>query len=70
MFVKDCFNKYRSQIKDDIVKQEATKMFCRCMLEKVKSQYEESEMNRVKDSELKKWDAECRSKISNSNFLK
>jgi hypothetical protein len=70
MFVKDCYSKYKPQVKDDLVKQETMKTFCRCMLEKVKSQYDENELNKVKDSEIKAWDIECRNKISNSNTAK
>lgn len=60
-FVKSCYNKYRDQIKDDLTKRELTRSFCRCMLDKIKTKYEESEMNRVADGDIKKWDAECRS---------
>ena len=69
-FVKDCYNKYKPQVKDDLVKQETMKLFCRCMLEKVKSRYGENELMRVKSEDIKAWDTECRDKISNSNFLK
>lgn len=70
MFVKDCYEKYKPQIKDDLVKQETMKLYCRCMLEKVKSEYEEMDLDKVKSVEIKKWDTECRDKILNSNFLK
>lgn len=70
MFVKDCYDKYKPQVKDDLVKQETMKLFCRCMLEKVKSEYGENDLDNVKDIEIKKWDSECRDKILNSNFLK
>ena len=70
LFVKNCYNKYKPQIKDDMVKQETMKAFCRCMLEKVKSKYDEKDISKVLDSDIKMWDAECRKQISNSNFLK
>lgn len=70
LFVKNCYNKYKPQIKDDMVKQETMKAFCRCMLEKVKSKYDEKDISKVLDSEIKMWDAECRKQISNSNLLK
>ena len=70
LFVKNCYNKYKPQVKDDLVKQETMKAFCRCMLEKVKSKYDEKDISKVLDSDIKMWDAECRKQISNSNFLK
>ena len=68
LFIKDCYQKYKPQIKDDMAKQENVKKFCRCMLEKVKSKYDENEISQVKDSEIKQWDAECRELIWNSAF--
>ncbi len=65
LFVNDCYGKYKPQIKDDLVKQETTKSFCRCMLEKIKSKYAENEMDKVTKDDIKKWDNECRNKISN-----
>ena len=59
-FVKNCYEKYKPQIKDDLDKQVAAKAFCKCMLEKIKSKYSEYEMHLVKDAEIKKWDEECR----------
>ena len=38
-FVKICYDKYRSQVKDDLQKQENAKTYCRCMLEKMKTKY-------------------------------
>ena len=70
LFVKNCYNKYKPQIKDDMVKQETMKAFCRCMLEKVKSKYDEKDISKVMDSDIKLWDDECRKQISNSNFFK
>jgi predicted small secreted protein len=70
MFVKNCYEKYKPQVKDDMVKQETMKAFCRCMLEKVKSKYDEKDLDKVQDSDIKKWDTECRKEISNSGFLK
>ena len=69
-FVKDCYNKYKPQVKDDMVKQETMKLFCKCMLEKVKSKYDERDLMQVKNEEIKIWDTECRDRISNSNFFK
>ena len=59
-FVKNCYEKYKPQVKDDLDKQVASKAFCHCMLDKIKSKYSEYEMNKVKDFEIKKWDEECR----------
>ena len=70
LFVKNCYVKYKPQIKDDLQKQENIKTFCRCMLEKVKTKYEEKDMGRVRDAEIKQWDIECREKILNPNNLK
>ncbi len=70
LFVKNCYNKYKPQVKDDMVKQETMKAFCRCMLEKVKSKYDEKDISKVLDSDIKIWDTECRKQISNSNFFK
>ncbi|MEO8666130.1 MAG: hypothetical protein ABI462_11610 [Ignavibacteria bacterium] len=70
LFVKNCYNKYKPQIKDDMSKQEVTKTFCRCMLEKVKMQYEEKDMDNVRNEEIITWDSECREGLSNPAFLK
>ncbi|MEO8210693.1 MAG: hypothetical protein ABI840_09025, partial [bacterium] len=70
LFVKNCYVKYKPQIKDDMQKQENIKTFCRCMLEKVKTKYEEKDMGKVRDAEIKQWDAECRELILNPNNLK
>ncbi|MEZ4690853.1 MAG: hypothetical protein R3A12_11985 [Ignavibacteria bacterium] len=59
-FVKNCYEKYKPQVKDDLDKQVASKAFCHCMLDKIKSKYSEYEMHLVKDTEIKKWDEECR----------
>lgn len=64
-FVKMCYDKYKTQIKGDPVKQENTKAFCRCMLEKIKTKYSEYQLRRMTDSDIKQWDAECRSQIGN-----
>ncbi|HMS65023.1 MAG TPA: hypothetical protein PKD83_07190 [Ignavibacteria bacterium] len=69
-FVKICYDKYRSQVKDDLKKQENTKTYCRCMLEKMKTEYGEDEVQRMTDSEIKKWDTECRDMISNPEYIK
>ena len=68
-FVKICYDKYRSQVKDDLQKQENAKTYCRCMLEKMKTKYAEDEVQKMKDSEIKQWDTECREQISNPNGL-
>ncbi|HMQ68295.1 MAG TPA: hypothetical protein PKA90_04835 [Ignavibacteria bacterium] len=59
-FVKNCYEKYKPQVKDDLDKQVASKAFCHCMLDKIKSKYSEYEMHLVKDAEIRKWDEECR----------
>lgn len=66
-FVKNCYSKYKPQVKDDLNKQENSKTFCRCMLEKIKTKYDEKDMGQVTDDEIKTWDAECRNKIINNN---
>lgn len=68
-FVKNCYDKYKPQIKDDMQKQEITKSFCRCMLNKIKSKYDEDNMNRVTPSEIKLWDTQCRNELKNPIFL-
>ena len=67
-FVKECYNKYKSQLKNDIQKQETMKNFCRCMLEKMKSKYDENEVDKMTEAEIKQWDGECRSQILNPNI--
>ncbi len=64
LFVKNCYEKYKPQIKDDMARQETMKSYCRCMLEKIKSEYDEKDVFLVKDSEIKQWDTECRAQIS------
>lgn len=68
-FVKLCYDKYRSQVKDDLQKQENAKTYCRCMLEKMKTKYAEDEVNKMTDKEIKLWDIECRDQISNPEGL-
>jgi len=70
LFVKNCYDKYKPQVKDDLVKQETMKSFCRCMLEKVKSKYDEKDLDKVQNADIKLWDTECRNQIKNSGFLK
>jgi len=69
VFVKNCYDKYKPQVKDDMIKQESMKSFCKCMLSKIKTKYSESEMGNVTNAEIKAWDAECREKILNPNNL-
>lgn len=69
VFVKNCYAKYKPQVRDDLVKQESSKAFCRCMLEKIKARYEEQDMNKVTDSEIKLWDSECRNLIKNPDKI-
>jgi hypothetical protein len=68
LFVKTCYEKYKPQVKDDMARQESSKFFCRCMLEKVKSKYDEQSAQYITDEEAKKWGAECTSRILNPNF--
>jgi hypothetical protein len=68
-FVKDCFNKYKPQIKDSIQLQESINGFCRCMLGKIKTKYDEFNIDKMTDAEIKKWDAECRSQLLNPNNI-
>lgn len=60
LFVKTCFEKYKTLVKDNVEKQQSTKAFCRCMLSKIKSTYEEKDLNNFTQEELARWDAECR----------
>lgn len=69
VFVKNCYGKYKPQVKDDMSKQENMKTFCKCMLEKIKTKYSEKEMNRVTNQEIQAWDAECREKMLNPNNI-
>ena len=62
-FVKMCFDKYKTQVKGDLEKQENTKAFCRCMLEKIKTKYNEFELRKMTDTEIKQWYTECRSQL-------
>lgn len=64
-FVKDCYSKYEPQVKDSVQLQETIKGFCRCMLEKIKTKYNEYDVDKMTDAEIKKWDAECRSQLLN-----
>ncbi|MEO6694771.1 MAG: hypothetical protein ABIY50_10850 [Ignavibacteria bacterium] len=63
-FVKDCYNKYRSQIKDNVSLQGSMKGYCRCMLGKIKSKYGEFEIDNMTDTEIKQWDTECRQSLT------
>ena len=67
-FVKDCYNKYKLQVKDNVQFQESMKGFCRCMLEKIKTRYNEYEVDKMTDAEIKQWDTECRSQLLNPNI--
>lgn len=68
-FVKLCYEQYKPQVKDDLVKQETMKAFCRCMLEKIKTKYDEQDADKISDTDIKLWDKECRSGIQNPNNL-
>lgn len=63
VFVKNCYDKYKPQVKDDMGKQENMKAFCKCMLEKIKTKYSENEMNKVTGVDIKDWDEQCRSQL-------
>jgi hypothetical protein len=63
LFVKNCYEQYKPQVKDDMDKQENSKKFCRCMLEKIKSKYDETSIDKVTDVDIKQWDTECRESI-------
>lgn len=67
-FMKSCMSKYSAQTRDDPSKKEVIRNFCKCMLEKTKSEYDEEDMNKVKDEEIRKWDKECRQEIFNPIF--
>lgn len=70
LFVKNCYEKYKPQVRDDLQKQENMKAFCRCMLRKIKTKYEETEINRVADKDIQMWDMECREEMLNPNKIK
>jgi len=69
-FINSCFEKYRLQAKDDVSKQGNAKIFCRCMLEKIKTKYSEIDIVRMTDADIKKWDKECRDEIGNPGSIK
>lgn len=68
-FVKLCYEKYKPQVKDDLVKQETMKAFCRCMLNKIKSKYDEQDADKISDDDIKQWDKECRSDLIAPNQI-
>jgi hypothetical protein len=70
LFVRECYDKYKPQVKDDLNKQQNMMGFCRCMLAKIKTKYDEDEMGRIADSDIKQWDSECREEMLNPNHLK
>ncbi len=70
LFVKSCYDKYRNQVKDDLSKQEFSKTFCRCMLEKIKAKYDAEHADMMSDEEAKQWGADCWSHVLNPNNLK
>ena len=63
VFVKNCYDKYKPQVRDDMGKQENMKAFCKCMLEKIKTKYSENEMSKVTGVDIKDWDEQCRSEL-------
>ncbi len=66
-FLSNCVNKYSNEFGKDTTKIRLTVDFCSCMLEKIKTKYEESEMENVTDAEIKEWDRQCRAGIMNQN---
>ena len=66
-FLNNCVNKYSGEFGKDTAKIRMTVDFCNCMLHKIKTKYEESEMDKVTDQEIKEWDKQCRSTGMNNN---
>lgn len=64
-FVMNCVSKYRKEFGQDTIKRTQTIEFCLCMLDKIKLKYEEDEMDKVTDEEIKNWDSLCRSILMN-----
>jgi hypothetical protein len=63
-FVKKCYEKYQSQITNEGGRIR-TNSFCKCMLSKMKTKYEQSEMNNIKTEDLRLWDKQCREDVAN-----
>ena len=66
-FVMNCVIKYSKEFGQDTIKRTQTIEFCLCMLDKIKLKYEEDEMDKVTNEEIKKWDRLCRSELMNRN---
>jgi hypothetical protein len=62
-FVYNCVSKYRKEFGQDSVKLLNTAEFCLCMLEKVKLKYEETEIEKVTNDDIKEWDRLCRNEL-------
>lgn len=69
-FVYNCVGKYSKEFGRDSIKLKSTAEFCICMLEKVKLKYDESEMNKVTDSDIREWDRLCRNELMYKNRVK
>ncbi|MBK6505849.1 MAG: hypothetical protein IPG02_09315 [Ignavibacteria bacterium] len=66
-FVMNCVSKYRNDFGQDTIKRTQTIEFCLCMLGKIKLKYEEDEMDKVTNEEIKNWDNLCRGELMNPN---
>lgn len=66
-FVMNCVIKYSKEFGQDTIKRTQTIEFCLCMLDKIKLKYEEDEMDKVTNEEIKNWDRLCRSELMNRN---
>ncbi len=66
-FVMNCVSKYSKEFGQDTLKRTQTIEFCLCMLDKIKLKYEEDEMDKVTNEEIKNWDRICRGQLMNQN---
>jgi len=64
-FVVNCVSKYAREFRQDTTKRTQTIEFCLCMLEKVKTKYEEKDIDKVTNEDIKTWDRLCRSQSPN-----
>lgn len=69
-FVYNCVKKYSREFGQDSLKRVRAIEFCLCMLDKVKLKYEEAEMNKVTDDDIKEWDRNCRNELNYKDKIK
>jgi hypothetical protein len=68
-FLKSCYGNYQSQITTD-EQREATFNYCKCMLEKMKANYDQSQMDAIPPEVLKLWDTQCRNEVSTTPSIR